>query len=109
MEELKIDAVKVAQDKPKKDKKPKEINPLDYVTIPIKEYKRLLIAKEDVKRKYKAKLKKQTAQIESDRNMYERWYREKRDKLEEAQKVIAGYKEMAMQDLGLKDGGSDAE
>lgn len=67
----------------------KEINPFDYVTIPLKEYRKLLLAKYKAEKKIKAKYEAKITEIQSDKDMYQRWYREKSEALEQAKAQIA--------------------
>ena len=101
MEELKNETVE--HGKPKKAKKHKELSPFDYVTIPVKEYRKLITAHTRLKKKYKDKYEDKIKTANSNSDMYERWYRDKCNELAEAKKVIKGYKETMEKGLGIKE------
>lgn len=67
----------------------KQVNPFDYVTIPVKEYKKLIKAKVRAEQKCKAKYADIIKDLQDSKDMYERWYREKAKSLEEAKSQIA--------------------
>ena len=80
----------------------KQVNPFDYVTIPVKEYKKLIKAKTKAEQKCEAKYADIIKELQDGKDMYERWYREKSKSLEEAK---AQLKEL----LGVQEGEDDAE
>ena len=81
--------MKAWEDQYLKGKSKKSFNPFKYVSIPIKEYKKLIRAEERIRMKVEAECNAKIAEIASDRDIYEKWYREKRDALEEAKAQIA--------------------
>lgn len=77
----------------------KTINPLDYVTIPIAEYRELVeaTAKKRLKKKFKQKVK----EIEDRRDMYYRWYQQEKKEKEQLQEVWNNAKSLIKQNLGI--------
>ena len=83
------------------------INPLDYVTIPIKEYRKLIKKVERVKAQNKQL--KELADLQKDAENYRRWWREEEAKsadlakqLEESKEVIKQYKADYEKKLGIE-------
>lgn len=90
------------------EKEEKTINPLDYVTIPVKEYRKLIKKIERIKAENEAL--KQVAEIKEKTADYRRWWHEEQNKaekykkdLDEAYEVIAGYKETLKNELGIEE------
>lgn len=86
----------------------KEFDPFGYVTIPVKEYRKLIKKIERMKAEKEAL--KQVAEIRKESSNYERWWHEELLKSEQLQKdfdaankVIAGYKETLENELGIKE------
>lgn len=84
----------------------KEFDPFGYVTIPVKEYRKLIKKIERVKAEKEAL--KQVAEIKEKTADYRRWWQEEQDKaekykkdLDEAYEVIAGYKQTMREELGI--------
>lgn len=77
-------------------------NPFDYVTIKLKEYRKLIKAEERIKAKYAAEYDEKLKQVTSDKELYYRWYREKSEALEQAKAQIAEL-------LGIDEEKKDAE
>lgn len=77
----------------------KTINPLDYVTIPITEYKELVeaVARKKLKKEFKQKVK----EIEDRRDMYYRWYQQEKKEKEQLQEVWNNAKSLIKQNLGI--------
>ena len=75
------------------------INPLDYVTIPITEYRELVeaVARKKLKKEFKQKVK----EIEDKKDMYYRWYHEEREKREQLEEVWNNAKSLIKQNLGI--------
>lgn len=76
-----------------------EINPLDYVTIPVTEYKKLIqeTAKKELKKKYKKKI----AEMEATKTQYYRWWQEEADKVRELRVNLDDAKELIKEKLGI--------
>ena len=86
----------------------KEINPLDYVTIPLKEYRKLIKKVERVK--VQNRQLKELADLRKDAGNYRSWWKEeeaKREGLEEqlaqAKEVINQYKADYEKKLGISE------
>lgn len=64
----------------------KEVNPFEYVTIPVEKFEKLIkaTAKKELKKKYKKLIKA----IEDDKNTYERWYLEELRKRQDLEKKV---------------------
>lgn len=77
----------------------KTINPLDYVTIPIAEYRALIeaTAKKRAKKEFKKKLK----EVEDSKAMYYRWYQQEKKEKEQLQEVWNNAKSLIKQNLGI--------
>ncbi len=100
--------------KEQEEKKDVTINPLDYVTIPVKEYKKLIrqTAKKSIKKKYKQGL----AEMDEKIAQYRGWWREEEKKAKELRANIDDAKAMIAEKLGVnpeeflsKAGEDDAE
>lgn len=92
----------------KEQKTEQVINPLDYVTIPIKEYRKLIKKVERVK--VQNRQLKELADLQKDAGNYRSWWKEeeaKREGLEEqlaqAKEVIKQYKEDYEKRLGISE------
>lgn len=77
-------------------------NPFDYVTIKLKEYRKLIKAEERIKAKYEAEYEAKIKELTDNKDMYQRWYREKSEALEQAKAQIAEL-------LGIDEEKKDAE
>lgn len=77
----------------------KTINPLDYVTIPIVEYRALVeaTAKKRAKKEYKKKLK----EVEHRKDMYYRWYEREKAEKEQLRANLDNAKALIRQNLGI--------
>lgn len=100
--------------KKEEEKKDVTINPLDYVTIPVKEYKKLI--RQTAKKALTKKHKKELADIESTKQQYYRWWREEEKKTKELRANLDDAKAMIAEKLGVnpeeflsKAGEDDAE
>lgn len=101
----------LAENEAKRNKEQKTeqvINPLDYVTIPIKEYRKLIKKVERVK--VQNRQLKKLADLQKDAGNYRSWWKEeeaKREGLEEqlaqAKAVIKQYKEDYEKRLGISE------
>ena len=77
----------------------KTINPLDYVTIPIAEYRALIeaTAKKRAKKEFKKKLK----EVEDRKAMYYRWYEREKTEKEQLRAHLDEAKALIRQNLGV--------
>ena len=77
----------------------KTINPLDYVTIPIVEYRALVeaTAKKRAKKEYNKKLK----EVEDRKDMYYRWYEREKTEKEQLRVNLDNAKALIRQNLGI--------
>lgn len=77
----------------------KTINPLDYVTIPIVEYRALVeaTAKKRAKKEFKKKLK----EVEDSKDMYYRWYQREKKEKEQLRTNFDNAKALIRQNLGI--------
>lgn len=77
----------------------KTINPLDYVTIPIVEYRALVeaTAKKRAKKEFKKKLK----EVEDRSDMYYRWYEREKEAKEQLRVNLDNAKALIRQNLGV--------
>ena len=91
-----------------------KVNPFEYVTIPISEYRELIAAtaKKKVKKEYKAKL----AKAEEEIRKYERWWLSEDKKNQQLRKNLDDAKALIAEKLGVnpdeflaKKGETDAE
>lgn len=105
-EDVKIWGDEYLEGKQEKKSK-KEINPLDYVTIPIKEYRKLIKKVERVKAQNRQL--KELADIQKDAANYRRWWKEEEAKsaelakqIEESKEVIKQYKADYEKKLGIE-------
>lgn len=85
--------------KEQEEKKDVTINPLDYVTIPVKEYKKLI--RQTAKKALAKKHKKELADIESTKQQYYRWWREEEKKAKELRANLDDAKAMIAEKLGV--------
>ena len=69
-----------------------KINPLDYVTIPLKEYRKLIRKVERAKAELAAK--EEIAKITEKAEDYRRWWKEEEKKAEELELKLAEYKKV---------------
>lgn len=106
MEENKKIMPEQEQDQEPAQETQQAINPLDYVTIPIKEYRKMIKKIE----RMKAKLieSKQVAAITKESDQYHRWWNDERAKtkdleeqLAKAQRIISEYKSDYEKLLGI--------
>lgn len=77
----------------------KTINPLDYVTIPIAEYRALVEA--TAKRRAKKEYKKQLKKFEDRGDMYYRWYEREKTEKEQLRANLDNAKALIRQNLGI--------
>ena len=85
----------------------KEFDPFGYVTIKVSEYRKLIKKIERVKAEKEAL--KQVAEITENAARYRQWWKEEQAKaekykkdLDDANEVIAGYKETLKNELGVE-------
>lgn len=76
-----------------------KVNPFEYVTITLDEYRELVTAA--AKKKAKKEFKKQLAEIESSRDTYRKWYREEQAKSEQLRKYLDDAKALIREKLGI--------
>ena len=100
----------LAENEAKRNKEQKSeqvINPLDYVTIPIKEYRKLIKKVERIKAQNRQL--KELADVQKDAGNYRSWWKEEESKrkgleeqLAEAKEVIKQYKADYEKKLGIE-------
>lgn len=77
----------------------KTINPLDYVTIPIAEYRALI--EETAKKRAKKEFKKKIKEVEDSKAMYYRWYEREKKEKEQLRENLDNAKALIRQNLGV--------
>ena len=82
-----------------KEAQEQKINPFEYVTITLTEYRELVSAV--AKRKARKEFKKKLAEVEEDRDFYKRWYREEQEKTKVLRKNLDDAKIMIAEKLGV--------
>ena len=104
-----------------KEAQEQKVNPFEYVTIPLAEYRELVsaVATKIAKKKARKEFKKKLAEVEEDRDFYKRWYREEQEKTKVLRKNLDDAKIMIAEKLGVdpdefltrreEDGETDAE
>lgn len=95
---------------PVKDKGDK-IDPFSYVTITVKEYKKLITktVKKDTKRKFKAKYEAQLKEAEDNAEQYRRWWHEEQAANSELRKNLDAAKAQIKELLDIKEVKPDAD
>lgn len=83
------------------EKRVEEINPLDYVTIPVKEYRKLIKKIERMKAENAALVKIGEAKEKAED--YRRWWHEEQKKSENLEKLLADAKAQIKELLGIEE------
>lgn len=94
----------LAENEAKRNKEQKTeqvINPLDYVTIPIKEYRKLIKKVERVKMQNKQL--KELAEVQKKADDYRRWWKEEEQEKDELRKNLDEAKAQIAELLGLQE------
>ena len=94
-----------------KKEKGEELNPFAYVTIPVKEYKKLIIkaVKKDLKRKYKAMYEAEINAAQADRETYRKWYYEEKEAAQELRANLDAAKAHIAELVGVTEVKTDAD
>ena len=90
----------LAENEAKREKKP-DVNPLDYVTIPISEYHKLIRKVERMKAENKQL--KELAEVQKKADDYRRWWKEEEQEKDELRKNLDEAKAQIAELLGLKE------
>lgn len=82
-----------------KEVQEQKVNPFEYVTIPISEYRELVAAtaKKKAKKEYKAQIKELSEKIEQ----YRRWWHQEESKTSELRKNLDDAKALIAEKLGV--------
>ncbi len=88
------------------EKRVEEINPLDYVTIPVKEYRKLIKKIERMKAENAALVK--IGEVKEKAEDYRRWWHEEKEKTENLEKLLADAKAQIKELLGIEEEGGKA-
>jgi len=72
------------------DENKKEFNPFDYVTIPVKEYKKLIqkTARKEIKKELEKKYSEEMAEVKRWSQNYHRWWQEEEAKRKALEKKL---------------------
>lgn len=82
-----------------KEVQEQKVNPFEYVTIPISEYRELVTV--TAKKKAKKEYKKLLAEAKRDSDTHWRWYKEQKAKVEELRKNLDDAKALIAKKLGV--------